>query len=206
MIGSEAHSKGFNVLLAGGVNLTREPRNGRNFEYAGEDPLLAGTIVGEAIKGIQDQHVISTIKHYALNDQETARNTISAQIGEQAMRESDPLAFELAIEIGKPGSVMCSYNKINGDWACENDYLMNQVLKRDWKYPGFVMSDWGGVHSAAKSVNAGLDQESAGEVFDKEVYFDAPLRTALAKGEVKQAKSPAPLCGYSNDQHAPKRQ
>jgi len=188
MIGSEAHSKGFNVLLAGGVNLTREPRNGRNFEYAGEDPLLAGTIVGEAIKGIQDQHVISTIKHYALNDQETARNTISAQIGEQAMRESDLLAFELAIEIGKPGSVMCSYNKINGDWACENDYLMNQVLKRDWKYPGFVMSDWGGVHSAAKSVNAGLDQESAGEVFDKEVYFDAPLRTALAKGEVKQAR------------------
>lgn len=188
MIGSEAHSKGFNVLLAGGINLTREPRNGRNFEYAGEDPLLAATIVGQAIKGIQDQHVIATIKHYALNDQETGRNTISAQIGEQAMRESDLLAFELAIEIGKPGSVMCSYNKINGDWACENDYLMNQVLKRDWKYPGFVMSDWGGVHSAAKSVNAGLDQESAGEVFDKEVYFDAPLRAALAKGEVKQAR------------------
>jgi len=188
MIGSEAHSKGFNVLLAGGINLTREPRNGRNFEYAGEDPLLAATIVGQAIRGIQDQHVISTIKHYALNDQETGRNTISAQIGEQAMRESDLLAFELAIEIGKPGSVMCSYNKINGDWACENDYLMNQVLKRDWKYPGFVMSDWGGVHSAAKSVNAGLDQESAGEVFDKEVYFDAPLRAALAKGEVKQAR------------------
>jgi beta-glucosidase len=188
MIGGEAHSKGFNVLLAGGINLTREPRNGRNFEYAGEDPLLAGTIVAEAIKGIQGQHVISTIKHYALNDQETGRNTISAQIGEQAMRESDLLAFEIAIERGKPGSVMCSYNKINGDWACENDYLMNQVLKRDWKYPGFVMSDWGGVHSAAKAVNAGLDQESAGEVFDKEVYFDAPLRAALAKGEVKQSR------------------
>jgi beta-glucosidase len=188
MIGSEAHNKGFNVLLAGGVNLTREPRNGRNFEYAGEDPLLAGTIVAEAIKGIQGQHVISTIKHYALNDQETARNTINVQLGEQAMRESDLLAFELAIERGKPASVMCSYNKINGDWACENDYLMNQVLKRDWKYPGFVMSDWGGAHSAAKAVNAGLDQESAGEVFDKEVYFDAPLRTALAKGEVKQSR------------------
>jgi beta-glucosidase len=188
MIGSEAHSKGFNVLLAGGVNLTREPRNGRNFEYAGEDPLLAGSIVAEAIKGIQGQHVISTIKHYALNDQETARNTINVQLGEQAMRESDLLAFELAIERGKPASVMCSYNKINGDWACENDYLMNQLLKRDWKYPGFVMSDWGGAHSAAKAANAGLDQESAGEVFDKEVYFDAPLRTALAKGEVKQSR------------------
>jgi beta-glucosidase len=188
MIGGEAHDKGFNVLLAGGVNLMREPRNGRNFEYAGEDPLLAGTIVGEAIRGVQSAHVISTIKHFALNDQETARNTINVQIGEQAMRESDLLAFELAIERGQPGSVMCSYNKVNGDWACENDYLMNQLLKRDWAYPGFVMSDWGGTHSAAKAVNAGLDQESAGEIFDNEVYFDAPLREALAKGEVKQAR------------------
>nr|WP_243040720.1 glycoside hydrolase family 3 C-terminal domain-containing protein [Dyella sedimenti] len=188
MIGAEAHAKGFNVLLAGGINLMREPRNGRNFEYAGEDPLLAGRIVGEAIRGVQGAHVISTIKHYALNDQETGRSTISAQIGEQAMRESDLLAFELAIERGQPGAVMCSYNKVNGDWACENDYLMNQVLKRDWRYPGFVMSDWGGVHSAAKAVNAGLDQESAGEVFDPQVFFDAPLRQALAKGEVSQSR------------------
>ncbi len=188
MIGGEAHSNGFNVLLAGGINLMREPRNGRNFEYAGEDPLLAGAIVGAAVGGVESAHVISTIKHYALNDQETARDTINVEIGEQAMRESDLLAFELAIERGKPGSVMCSYNKLNGDWACENDYLLNQVLKRDWHYPGFVMSDWGGTHSAAKAVNAGLDQESAGEVFDKQVYFDAPLRDALAKGEVKQAR------------------
>ena len=188
MIGAEARSKGFNVLLAGGTNLMREPRNGRNFEYAGEDPLLAGTIVGEAIAGIQSQGIISTIKHYAVNDQETGRNTINALLNEQAMRESDLLAFELAIERGKPGAVMCSYNKINGDWACENDYLLNQVLKRDWHYPGFVMSDWGGVHSAAKAVNAGLDQESAGEKFDPQVYFDAPLREALAKGEVKPTR------------------
>ena len=188
MIGGEAHSKGFNVLLAGGVNLMREPRNGRNFEYAGEDPLLAGTIVGETIRGVQSAHVISTVKHFALNDQETARDSINVQIGEQAMRESDLLAFELAIERGQPGSVMCSYNKVNGDWACENDYLLNQLLKHDWAYPGFVMSDWGGTHSAGKAANAGLDQESAGEVFDKEVYFDAQLRDALAKGEVKQAR------------------
>ena len=188
MIGGEAHAKGFNVLLAGGTNLMREPRNGRNFEYAGEDPLLAGSIVGEAIRGIESRHVVSTIKHFALNDQETGRTTVDVRIGEQAMRESDLLAFELAIERGKPGSVMCSYNKLNGDWACENDYLLNQLLKRDWKYPGFVMSDWGGVHSAAKAVNAGLDQESAGEIFDKQIFFDAPLREALAKGEVKQAR------------------
>lgn len=188
MIGGEAYAKGFNVLLAGGIDLQREPRNGRNFEYAGEDPLLAGTLVGEAIRGIQSRHVISTIKHYALNDQETERNTIDARLGEQAMRESDLLAFELAIERGRPGAVMCSYNKVNGDWACENRFLLDQVLKQDWGYPGFVMSDWGATHSAAKAANAGLDQESAGESFDTQVFFDAPLKQALADGAVKQAR------------------
>jgi beta-glucosidase len=188
MIGNEAWRKGFNVLLAGGMDLEREPRNGRNFEYAGEDPLLAGTMVGAAVRGIQDQHVLATVKHYALNDQETARNTIDVRIGEQAMRESDLLAFELAIEQGKPGSVMCSYNKVNGDWACENRFLLEQVLKRDWAYPGYVMSDWGAVHSAAKAANAGLDQESAAEAFDQEVYFGKPLEQAVARGEVSQAR------------------
>ena len=188
MIGNEAWRKGFNVLLAGGMDLAREPRNGRNFEYAGEDPLLAGTMVGAAVRGIQDQHVLATVKHYALNDQETARNTIDVRIGEKAMRESDLLAFELAIERGKPGSVMCSYNKVNGDWACENRFLLEQVLKRDWAYPGYVMSDWGAVHSAAKAANAGLDQESAAEAFDKEVYFGKPLEQAVARGEVSQAR------------------
>jgi len=188
MIGGEAWHKGFNVMLAGGVDLQRDPRNGRNFEYAGEDPLLAGTLVGETIRGIQSRHVLSTVKHYALNDQETARTTIDVRIGERAMRESDLLAFELAIARGRPGSVMCSYNKVNGDWACENDFLLNQVLKKDWRYPGFVMSDWGATHSAAKAANAGLDQESAAEVFDKEVYFDAPLKQALARGEVSHAR------------------
>lgn len=188
MIGHEAWSKGFNVLLAGGTDLLRDPRNGRNFEYAGEDPLLAGEMVAPFIRGIQSQHVISTIKHYALNDQETARTTISAEIGKQAMRESDLLAFEIAIDKGRPGSVMCSYNKVNGDWACENTYLLTDVLKHDWKYPGFVMSDWGGTHSAAKAVNAGLDQESAAAQFDDRVWFDAPLKQALADGTVSGAR------------------
>ncbi len=188
MIGREAHRMGFSVLLAGGVDLARDPRNGRNFEYAGEDPLLAGTIVGAAIRGIQSQHVVSTVKHYALNDLETGRNTLSANIGHTAARESDLLAFEIAIADGQPGAVMCSYNRVNSVYACENDWLLNQVLKRDWKYPGFVMSDWGAVHSAAQSALAGLDQESAGERFDKEVYFDQPLRGAVARGEVPQAR------------------
>ncbi len=188
MIGSEAHRRGFNVMLAGGADLVRDPRNGRNFEYAGEDPLLTGLIVGNAIAGVQSQHVVSTIKHYALNDLETARMTLSADIDPAAARESDLLAFEIAIDTGHPGSVMCSYNRVNSVYACENDWLLNKVLKHDWHYPGYVMSDWGAVHSAAKAALAGLDQESAGETFDKEVYFDQPLRAAVASGQVPQSR------------------
>ena len=187
-MGREAWQQGFNVLLAGSVNLQRDPRNGRNFEYAGEDPLLAGTLVGESIRGIQSEHVVSTMKHYAMNDLETRRNFHSAQIGEQAMHESDLLAFEIALDVGQPGSVMCSYNKINGIYGCEHDYLLNQVLKQEWKYPGYVMSDWGGVHSGSKAALAGLDQQSAGEVFDAAVFFDQPLRMAVATGTVPQAR------------------
>ena len=188
MIGSEAHKMGFNVLLAGGIDLQRDPRDGRNFEYAGEDPLLAGTMVAAAVRGIQSQHVLSTVKHYAINDLETARTTMSADIDPAAARESDLLAFEIAIAEGKPGAVMCSYNRVNGVYACENEWLLDKVLKHDWGFPGFVMSDWGAVHSAAKAALAGLDQESAGETFDAQVYFDKPLRAALADGSFPQAR------------------
>jgi beta-glucosidase len=158
MIGAEARSSGFNVILAGGVNLVREPRNGRNFEYTGEDPLLAGTMAGALIAGIQSNHIISTVKHFAVNDQETLRTSLDVTISAEAMRESDLLAFEIAMEKGEPGSVMCSYNLINGRWGCENDYLLNKVLKHDWGFKGFVMSDWGAVHSTADAANDGLDQ------------------------------------------------
>jgi len=187
MIGAEAAAKGFNVLLAGGADLARDPRNGRNFEYAGEDPLLAGVMVGQSIKGIQSRHVISTIKHYAANDQETGRMVLSADLDETSLRETDLLAFELAIETGRPGSVMCAYNRINGDYACENDLLLNQVLKRDWGYRGWVMSDWGGVHSTVKAALSGLDQESA-HSFDREDFFGAPLKAAVLDGRVPPAR------------------
>ena len=187
MIGSEARSSGFNVQLAGGVNLAREPRNGRNFEYGGEDPLLAGTIVGAQIKGIQSNKIISTIKHWALNAQETGRMTVSSNVADDAARASDFLAFEFAIERSDPGSVMCAYNRINSTYACESDYLLGEVLKKDWGYKGFVMSDWGGVHSTAKAANAGLDQESA-YTFDKQPFFGAPLKAAVADGSVPQAR------------------
>lgn len=186
MIGKEARQKGFNTLLAGGANLMRDPRNGRNFEYLGEDPLLGGTLAGATIRGIQSNHMMSTTKHFALNDQETGRMVLDAVIDEAAFRESDLLAFEIAIETGHPASVMCAYNKVGGTYACENPFLLNDVLRKDWRWPGFVMSDWGAVHSV-QAAKAGLDQES-GQQLDKKVFFDQPLKDAVASGEIAPAR------------------
>ncbi|TCS17267.1 glycoside hydrolase family 3 protein [Caulobacter sp. BK020] len=188
MIGAEARASGFNVMLAGGVNLVREPRNGRNFEYGGEDPWLAGQMVGAQIKGIQSNAIVSTIKHYALNAQETGRFVLDARIGETDLRTSDLLAFQFAIEASDPHAVMCAYNRVNGDYACENDFLLNKVLKQDWGYKNYVMSDWGAAHSSAKAINAGLDQESAGDAFDTQPFFKGALKDALKSGEVSQAR------------------
>jgi beta-glucosidase len=185
MVGREARAKGFNVMLAGGVNLAREPRNGRTFEYAGEDPLLAGLMVGASIKGIQSQGIISTAKHFAFNDQETARTVMSVSMEEGDARESDLLAFEIALEKGDPGAIMCAYNRYKNVYACENPYLLTDVLRNDWGYQGFVLSDWGAVHSTKQAVMAGLDQESSNGS-DAIDFFGAPLREAIAKGEVPE--------------------
>lgn len=187
MIGAEARASGFNVMLAGGVNLVREPRNGRNFEYGGEDPLLAGVMVGAQIRGIQSNHIVSTIKHFALNDQETNRNFVNVRIDADQARMSDLLAFEFAIEQSDPGSVMCAYNKVDGDYACENRALLTDLLRRDWAWKGYVMSDWGAVHSTAKAANAGLEQQS-GRPFDVQPFFAEPLKQAVANGEVTEAR------------------
>jgi beta-glucosidase len=187
MIGAEARASGFNVMLAGGVDLMREPRNGRNFEYGGEDPLLAGTMVGAQIAGIQSNNIISTVKHYAINDQETDRDTGNSIIDPVAARMSDLLAFQIAIEKSNPGSVMCSYNRVNGTHACEHPWLLTQVLRKDWGWKGYVMSDWGATHSTVAAANAGLEQDS-GFPFDKEPYFGAPLKAAVAKGDVSPAR------------------
>jgi beta-glucosidase len=186
VVGNESRAKGFNVQLAGGVNLARDPRNGRNFEYVGEDPLLAGIIAGASIRGIQSEGVVSTVKHFALNDQETQRNSYDGVIDEAAFRESDLLAFQIAIEKGQPGSVMCAYNKVNGAYACGSDFLLNKVLKRDWGYKGWVMSDWGAVHAVSDFAN-GLDQQS-GSQLDSEVFFDAPLQAEVAAGRVSKGQ------------------
>jgi len=183
VIGRELRDQKYNVSLGGGVDITREPRNGRNFEYQGEDPILAGKMLAQFVKGLQSNHVIGDVKHYAFNDQETGRNIGNVLLGKRAARESDLLAFEIAVKEGEPGMVMCSYNKLNGDWACENSYLLTDVLKKAWGFPGFVLSDWGGTHTTTKAALAGLDNEEPGSNF-----FGPALKKAVESGEVPLAR------------------
>jgi beta-glucosidase len=184
VIGRELRAQGFNMSIGGGVDITREPRNGRNFEYAGEDPVLAGTLTGFLANGVKSEHVMSDIKHYALNDQETGRTVVNVLLDHKALRESDLLAFEIAIGISDPSGVMCSYNLYEGSWACENDYLLNQVLKKDFKFKGWVLSDWSATHSTVKAALAGLDQEMPGD----DNHFGAPLKKAVEDGQVPRAR------------------
>jgi beta-glucosidase len=183
VIGRELRDQGFNMSIGGGVDLIREPRNGRNFEYASEDPILSGIMVGHLAMGVQSTHVMGDIKHFVLNDQETGRNTLDAILDRRALRETDLLAFQIAIGLAKPAGVMCSYNKVNGDYACENDYTLSQVLKHDWGFKGWVLSDWDGTHSTVKAALAGLDMEQPGDT-----YFGAPLKQAVLDGKLPQAR------------------
>jgi beta-glucosidase len=183
LIARELRAQGYNMSLGGGVNLTREPRNGRTFEYLGEDPVLAGKMVGQVMRGEQAQHVIGDLKHYALNDQESGRNAVNVNIDKRSMRESDLLAFEIGLHESNAGAVMCSYNRVIGDYACENKYLLTDVLKKDWSFKGFVVSDWQGAHSTAKASAAGLDHEEPGEIF----YGDA-MKKAVESGKVPLAE------------------
>src|SRR5579871_6127028 len=183
LIGTELRAQGYNMTLGGGTNLTREPRNGRTFEYLGEDPVLAGTLVAKLIEGTQSQFVIGNIKHYALNDQESGRNSVNISISKRAARERDLLAFEIGVTKGHPAAVMCSYNRVNGDYACENKWLLTDVLKKDWKFPGFVLSDWGGTHSTEKASAAGLDNEEPGRF-----WFSDRYKAAVDSGAISQAE------------------
>jgi len=183
LIGRELRAQGYNMSLGGGVNLAREPRNGRTFEYLGEDPILAGRMVGQVMTGLQAQHVMGDIKHYALNDQESGRDSVNVNIDKRSMRESDLLAFEIGLRGCNAAAVMCSYNRVNGDYACENKYLLTDVLKKGWNFKGFVVSDWGGTHSTAKSSAAGLDHEQPTDYF-----FGPLLKKAVEAGQVPMAE------------------
>lgn len=189
-IGREARSKGFNVQLAGGINLMRDPRNGRNFEYLSEDPWHSAVLAAASVNGIQAEGVISTLKHFCLNCNETNRRWQDAVIDPAAHRESDLLAFQIAIERSQPGAIMASYNKVNGDYAGGNSVLLQEVLKGAWSYPGWVMSDWGAT-PAWEFALKGLDQE-CGVQIDAQFWgseaFTEPLRQAYAAGELPKER------------------
>lgn len=145
------------MILGPGLNIKRDALNGRNFEYVSEDPVLTGEIAGAYVKGCEGLGVATSMKHFALNSQETNRTENSAEVDERTMREIYLRGFEIAVRQGHPTSVMCAYNKINSIWCSENRCLLTEILKGDWGYEGLVVSDWGAVHDEAKAVAAGLD-------------------------------------------------
>ncbi|HUM26786.1 MAG TPA: glycoside hydrolase family 3 C-terminal domain-containing protein [Anaerolineales bacterium] len=150
------------VLLGPGVNMKRSPLNGRNFEYFSEDPFLAGELAANFINGIQSKGVGTSLKHYAANNQEFQRFSISAEIDERTLREIYLPAFEKAVKQAQPWTVMCSYNKVNGTFASEHHQLLTEILKEEWGFEGLVVSDWGAVRNRVSALKAGLDWEMPG--------------------------------------------
>src|SRR3954454_6388829 len=184
-LGHEAWQKGINVQLAPDVNIARFPMNGRNSEAFGEDPYFAGQSAAAEIKGLQDNPVIATVKHYALNNHEVNRMTVSADADDRTIHEIYTPAFEAVVKQGRTGAVMSSYNRINGTYASENGPMLNGILKTEFGFDGFVMSDWGGQHSTVEAALAGSDMEMG---FAPAQYFGAPLKTAIEEGKVPQAR------------------
>jgi len=182
-IGRETKAKGKNVILGPCVNIHRAPQTGRNFESYGEDPYLASRMAVAYIRGVQREGVVATVKHYALNNQEIERDTIDVQADERTIREIYLPHFEAAVKEAGALAVMCSYNKLNGPWACENPWLLTDVLKKEWGFRGLVMSDWGATHSTAKALNAGLDLEMP----DGQFLNAEKVKKALAAGELQEA-------------------
>jgi beta-glucosidase len=180
-VGKDARAKGVHIMLAPGVNIYRAPQCGRNFEYFGEDPYLAGKMTATYVRSVQSQGVATTVKHYAGNNQEYGRHTISSDIDERTLQEIYLPAFRAAVVDGGAGAVMTAYNLVNGTYCSQNKHLIKDILKGDWKFDGIVMSDWGGTHDAVAAANAGLDLEMpSGEYMNRK-----NLIPAIERGEVK---------------------
>ena len=182
-LGWESAQKGINVMLAPDVNIARVPMNGRNFEAFGEDPYLSGQTAVAVIDGIQGEHVIATVKHYAGNNQETNGQTISSDIDERTLHEIYLPAFEAAVKQGHVGAVMCAYNQVNSIYSCEQPTLLTSILKQELGFDGFVMSDWGATHSTVPAAKAGLDMEMY-----QSTYFGQPLKDAVTSGQVPMSR------------------
>ncbi len=183
VIGEEARKRGKDIMLGPGVNLMRTPLNGRNFEYLGEDPFLAARMVVSYIRAVQSHDVASCVKHFAANNQETQRGSINVEMDERPLRELYLPAFEAAVKEARVWAVMGAYNKLRGQHCCHNDYLLNQILKGEWGFPGLVVSDWNGTHDTREAVFNGLDLEMGTNKPYDEFYLARPFREGLQKGD-----------------------
>ena len=192
VLGSEARFRGKNIILGPGINIIRSPLNGRNFEYQSEDPFLVSKMVVGYIKGVQDQGVSACVKHYAANNQESERFRINVHMSERALREIYLPGFKAAVEVAKVNTVMGSYNKFRGQWASQNNYLLNNILKKEWNFKGFVMSDWDAVHSTEEAYWNGLDLEMGTDLgmlpnpnYNK-FYFGDKLLNLIKSGKLSE--------------------
>jgi beta-glucosidase len=186
-IGQEARARGKDIMLGPGVNIMRTPLGGRNFEYLGEDPFLTSRMAVGYIRGEQSQDVASCIKHYALNNQEFERGTINVNVDERALREIYLPAFKAAVQEGGVWCLMGAYNQFRGQHCCENDYLLNQILKREWDFRGVVMTDWGGAHDTRECVLNGLDLEMGTDKNYDDFYLAQPYLNGLKNGQFPMA-------------------
>lgn len=181
-IGREAQANDVSVVLGPAVNIKRSPLCGRNFEYYSEDPYLAGEIAAAFVKGVQSQHVGTSIKHFAANNQEYRRMSSSSEVDERTLREIYFPAFETAVKKAQPYTFMCSYNQINGTFASENKWLLTDVLRGEWGFKGYVMSDWGAVNDRVKGLEAGLELEMPASGGDN----DAMIVKAVKDGALEE--------------------
>jgi len=181
-IGEECQAENVQILLGPGVNIKRSPLCGRNFEYYSEDPLLSSEMAKHFIKGVQSEGVGTSIKHFAVNNQEHRRLTVSAEVDERTLIEIYLASFEKAVKEAKPWTVMCSYNRVNGVYASENEFLLTKVLREEWGFEGFVVSDWGAVNDRVKGLSAGLDLQMP---YDGG-WGDKKIIEAVKKGELPE--------------------
>jgi beta-glucosidase len=186
-IGQEARARGKDIMLGPGINIYRTPLCGRNFEYFGEDPFLTSRMAVGYIQGEQSQDVSSCVKHFALNNQEYQRGSIDVEVDERALREIYLPGFRAAVQEGGVWSVMGSYNQFRGQHCCENDYLLNQILKGEWGFKGLVMSDWGGAHDTRECALNGLDCEMGSSQPYDHYYLAQPYLDALKSGQFPMA-------------------
>lgn len=185
-LGKEARGRGKDMILAPGINIQRTPLCGRNFEYMGEDPFLTREMTVPLIQGIESNDVSCCVKHFALNNQETERLSVNVEADERTLQEIYLPAFKAAIKEAHAKSIMGAYNKFRGQHCCHNDYLLNQILRKEWGFEGVVVSDWGGVHDTIEASENGLDIEmSVTDNFD-DYYFAKPLLRAVEEGKVKE--------------------